>query len=123
MGLNLSKTLGVESIVVQSDLQLVVGQVNRICEAKEERMKKHLSTVKHCITAFTKVEFIQVPSIDILEVQQVDGEANQTTAIVSYLRDELLLEDKEEAWKLRIQATEFILMDKVLLKEFSFNPI
>jgi len=76
MGLNLSKTLGVESIVVQSDSQLVVGQVNRMCEAKEECMKKYLSKVKHCITAFTKVEFIQVPNIDIPEVQQVDGEAN-----------------------------------------------
>lgn len=43
MILNLSKTLGVESIVVQSDLQLVVGQVNRMCEAKEKRMKKYLS--------------------------------------------------------------------------------
>ena len=69
-------------------------------------MKKYLSKVKHCITAFTKVEFIQVPreentevdrlakvasidgvmdeqveiqyflSINILEVQHVDGEAN-----------------------------------------------
>lgn len=45
------------------------------------------------------------------------------TTIVSYLRDGLLLEDKEEAWKLRIRATKFILMDKVLLKEFSLNLI
>ena len=69
-----------------------------------------------------QVEVQQFLSINIPEVQQVDGEANQTTSIVSYLRDRILPKDKEEAWKLRIKGTKFILMDEVLLKEFSLNP-
>ena len=35
-GLELAKSLEVESIVVQGDSQLVIGQVNGTCEAKEE---------------------------------------------------------------------------------------
>lgn len=117
IGLNLAKALGVDSIVVQSDSQLVIGQVNGTCEAKEECMMKYLNKVRNRINAFIKVEFIQVPrrenadsdclakdtsaeeivdkkieilyisSVDIPKVQQVDGETNWMTTIVSYLRD------------------------------------
>lgn len=48
-----------------------MGQVNETWEAKEERMKKYLSKVKHCITAFTKVEFIQVLSEENTEVDRL----------------------------------------------------
>ena len=34
--------------------------MNGTCEIKEERMKKYLNKVRNCITAFMKVEFIQV---------------------------------------------------------------
>ena len=61
-----------------------------------------------------KVQYI--PSIDILEVQQIDGEANWTTPVVSYLKEGLLPENKEEAQKLKIRAAKFVLMDKVLYK-------
>ena len=35
-GLELAKSLGVESVLIQGDSQLVIGQVNGTCEAKEE---------------------------------------------------------------------------------------
>ena len=35
---------------------------------------------------------------------------------MSYLKDRLLPEDKEEARKLRVRATRFIFMDKMLYK-------
>ena len=35
-GLELAKSLGAESVLVQGDSQLVIGQVNGTCEAKEE---------------------------------------------------------------------------------------
>ena len=35
-GLELAKSLGAESILVQGDSQLVIGQVNGMYEAKEE---------------------------------------------------------------------------------------
>ena len=63
-----------------------------------------------------KIEIRYIPSVDIPKVQQVDGENNWMIAIISYLRDGLLPEDKEEAQKLRIRATRFVLMDEVLYK-------
>ena len=35
---------------------------------------------------------------------------------MSYLKDGLLLEDKEEARKLRVRAAKFVLMNEVLYK-------
>ena len=104
--MELAKSLGAESVVVQGDFQLIIGQVNGTCEAKEERMKKYLSKVKHLIKKFKEDSFLQVlreenmeadvlakemsadgsmneldevqymPSIVLLEVQQIEGEEN-----------------------------------------------
>lgn len=109
-------------------------------------MKKYLNKAKHCIKGFTMAKFHQIPleentdvdslakvasaddliddqikiqyilSIDIPEVQQIDKEVNWTTLIVSYLKDGLLPEDKEEARKLRVRVAKFVLMDEVLYK-------
>ena len=90
-------------------------------------MKRYLNKVKHCTKSFTSAKFHQIPkeenmeanslakaasadsimneqvriqyipSIDILEVQQIDGKANWTTPIISYLKDGIVLEEKEKA--------------------------
>ena len=105
-GLELAKSLEAESIVVQGDSQLIIGQVNGTCEAKEEWMKKYLSKVKRLIKKFKEASFLRVPkeenieayalakaasvdglvdeldeiqylpSIDLPEVQQIEGEEN-----------------------------------------------
>ena len=41
---------------------------------------------------------------------------------MSYLKDGLLLEDKEEARKLRVKATRFVLMDEMLYKRGFSQP-
>ena len=109
-------------------------------------MKKYLNKAKHCIKGFTMAKFHQIPreenmdvdslakvasvddlindkikiqyilSIDVPEVQQIDKEVNWTTLIVSYLKDGLLPEDKEEARKLRVRVAKFVLMDEALYK-------
>ena len=66
-GLELAKSLGVESIVVQGDSQLIISQVNGICETKEERMKKYLSRLKCLIKKFKEATFIQVPREENME--------------------------------------------------------
>ena len=47
--LELAKSLGAESIVDQGDSQLIINQVNGMCEAKEDRMEKYLSRVKQIV--------------------------------------------------------------------------
>ena len=145
-GLELTKSLGVESIVVQGDSQLIINQVNGVCKAKEDRMKRYLDKVKWLVKKFKEANFVQVPrkenieanalakaalaeeamveydkvqymsSIDIPEVQQIEGEENWITPIVVYLKDGRLLEDKNEARKLRIKAAKYVLIDEVLYK-------
>ena len=105
----MDKSLGVESVVVQEDSQLIISQVNGTCEAKEEWMKKYLHKVKRLVKKFKEASFVQVPreenieanalakaasakgaideydkvqympSIDLPEVQQIEGEENWMT--------------------------------------------
>ena len=83
-GLELAKSLGAESILVQEDSQLVIGQVNGTCEAKEERMKKYLNKVRRLIKKFSTAHFVQIPSLENMEVDTLAKEAS-----VSELTDEL----------------------------------
>ena len=115
-------------------------------------MKKYLSKVKQCIKGFTTAQFQQIPMeentkaniiaktasldevtgdqvkircihrINVLEVNQLDGVTNWTTPIMSYLKDGVLLEDKEEERKLKVKMAKLVLMDKVLYKRGFSQP-
>ena len=56
-GLELAKSLEANLVLIQGDSQLVINQVNEMCEAKEERMKKYLGKFKQCIKGFTTTRF------------------------------------------------------------------
>ena len=116
-GLDLAKSLGAKSVLVQRDSQLVIGQVNGTYKAKEERMKKYLNKVKRLIKKFSEAHFVQipreenmevdilakeasvseltdefdeiqyVPSIDLPEMQQIGGDENWMTPIFGYLKE------------------------------------
>ena len=119
-----------------------MGQINGICEAKEERMKKYLKKVLQLMRKFKEIDFVQIPreenmeadalvkevltneaidefnevycilSIDFQKVLQVQNEGNWMTPIIFYLKDERLSEGKDEARKLRIQSTRCVLLDE-----------
>ena len=145
--LELAKSLGAESILFQGDSQLVMGQVNGMCEAKEERMKKYLDKVRCLVKRFKEASFIQIPreenmeadvlasepidefdeiqympSIDLPEVQQMEGEENWMTPIVAYLKDGRLLEGKDKARRLKIRSARYVLMDEVFYKRGFSQP-
>ena len=112
---------------------MVIGQVNGICEAKEDRMKKYLKKVVRLVKKFKKADFIQIlreenveadilakeafanqvvdeldvvqymPSIDLPKMLQIEGDENWMTPIVSYLKDRRLPEEKDEARKLKVK--------------------
>ena len=69
---------------------------------------------------YDKVQYM--PSIDLLEVQQIKGEENWMTPIVVYLKDGRLPEDKDEARKLKISAAKYVLIDEVLYKQGFSQP-
>lgn len=66
-GLELAKSLGVDSDLVQEDSLLVIGQMKEMYEAKEEQMKKNLGKVKQCIKGFTTTQFQQILREDNVE--------------------------------------------------------
>ena len=116
-GLELAKSVEAKSILVLGDSQLVMGQVNGMYEAKEERIRKYLSRLMCLMKRFEEADFVQIPreenveadtiakeasanesmdefdeiqympSTDIPEVQQVESRGNWMTPIVSYLKD------------------------------------
>ena len=54
-------------MVVQGGSQLIIGQVNGTCEAKEEWMKKYLTRVKRLVKKFKEANFLQVPREENME--------------------------------------------------------
>ena len=118
--------------------------MNGTYEAKEERMNKYLNKVRHLIKKVSESHFVQIPkeenmeadilakeasvselmdefdevqympSIDLLEVQQIGGEENWMTPIVGYLKEGKLPQGRDEAR--RIKSTKYILMDDMLYK-------
>ena len=145
-GLELAKSVEADSILVLGDSQLVISQVNRTCEAKEDRMKRYLKKVVRLVKKFKEADFVQIPreenieadtlakeasaneamdefneiqhmpSIDLPEMLQIEGEENWMTPIVSYLKDGRLPDGKDKARKLRVKSARYILMDEVLYK-------
>ena len=82
-GLELAKSLGAESVLVQRDSQLVIGQVNGMYKAKEKRMKKYLNKVRRLIKKFSEAHFVQ-----ILREENMEADALAKEASVSELTDE-----------------------------------
>ena len=151
-GLELAKSVEARSILIMGDFLLVMGQVNGAYEAKEGWMKKYLEQVLLLVKKFKEANFVQIPreenveadvlakeastiepmdefdevqydpSIDLLEVQQIEDRKNWMTPIVSYLKDGKLLERKDEARKLKIRAARYVLMDEVLYKRGFSQP-
>jgi len=63
-----------------------------------------------------------MPSIDLPEVQHIEGEENWMTPIVTYLKDGRLPEGKNEVRKLRIKVAKYVLIDEVLYKRGFSQP-
>ena len=131
---------------------MVMGQVNGTCKVKEERMKKYLEKVLQLVKKFKETNFVQIPreenveadalakkasanepmdefdevqyipSINLLEVLQVQNEVNWMTPIISYLKDGSLSEGKDKARRLRVRSARYVLLNDVLYKRGFSQP-
>ena len=80
-GLELAKSVEADSILVLGDSQLVIGQVNGTCKAKEDRMKKYLRSVVRLVKKFKKSDFIQIPREKNVEADILAKEASANEAV------------------------------------------
>ena len=55
---------------------MIIGQVNGIYEAKEERMRKYLNRVMHLMKRFEEADFIQIPREENVEADTIVKEAS-----------------------------------------------
>ena len=78
-GLELAKSIEAKSILILGDSQLVMGQVNGTCEAKEEQMKKYLEKVLQLVKKFKETNFVQILREENMEADALakEGLANQ----------------------------------------------
>ena len=99
-------------------------EANFVQIPREENMEANTLAKEASATGamdeFDEVQYI--PSIDLLEMQQIENEENWMTPIVSYLKDGKLLEGKDEARKLKVRAARYFLMDEVLYKRGISQP-
>ena len=77
----MAKSLGAESVIVQGDSQLIINQVNGMCEAKEDRMKKYLNKVKQLIKKFKEASFVQLPREENMEADALAKAASAKGAM------------------------------------------
>ena len=82
-GLELANSIEAESVLILGDSQLVMGQVNGTCEAKEERMKKYLKKVLQSVKKFKEATFVQ-----ILREENMDADALAKAATANLSMDE-----------------------------------
>ena len=71
IGLRIAKALGVRNLKPNLDSKLVVGQITKKYEAKEDKMKSYLKLNNQLVSNFDDVRITQVLREEILEVDEV----------------------------------------------------
>ena len=94
-------------------------QIPREENMEADTLAKEASS-NEAIDKFDEIQYM--PSIDLPEVLQIEGEGNWMTSIISYLKDERLPKGKYKARKLKVRLARYILMDKVLYKRGFSQP-
>ena len=73
------------------DSQLVIGQVNGTCEAKEEQMRKYLNKVVRLVKKFKEVDFVQISREKNLEADTLAKEASANEAMDKFNEIQFML--------------------------------
>ena len=59
--IELAVAISADKLIIRSDSQLVVGQVNTEYESRDPRMAKYVTLVKQCLASFSAWKFEHVP--------------------------------------------------------------
>ena len=78
------------------------------------------ASVNGSMDELDKVQYM--PSIDLPKMQQIKGQGNWMTPIIIYLSNGRLPEERDEAKKLRIRSTKYVLIDVVMYKRGFSQP-
>ncbi|GKV40237.1 hypothetical protein SLEP1_g47906 [Rubroshorea leprosula] len=158
LGLQLALELKISAIQVYSDSQLVVNQINSICEVVDPIMMKYVALVAELKCRFQRFYLSKIPRTEneqadslskfasdnsshsrsvfvevldepsfmkprIMEISTDPGTPSWTDPILSFLRDGVVPENRQEAIKLRKKASRYALVDGVLYKRSFSLPL
>ncbi|GKV15561.1 hypothetical protein SLEP1_g26343 [Rubroshorea leprosula] len=129
LGLQLALELKISTIQVYSDSQLMVNQINSICEVIDPVMADSLSKFASDSSLSSRSIFVEVldePSFmkpRMMEISIDPDTSSWTDSIISFLRDGIVPEDRQEAMKLRKKAFWYTLIDGVLYKRSFSLPL
>ncbi|GKU93117.1 hypothetical protein SLEP1_g6745 [Rubroshorea leprosula] len=117
LGLQLALELKISAIQIYSDTQLVVNQINSICEVVDPVMVKYVALVADLKCKFQKFCLSKIPRVeneqaDLLSKFASDGSLNG-----------IVPEERQEAMKLRKKASRYTLVDGVLYKRSFSLPL
>nr|XP_016442638.1 PREDICTED: uncharacterized protein LOC107768046 [Nicotiana tabacum] len=122
-GLKLVRELGIEQIIIKSDSQLVVNQMQGTYTAKEARMQQYLEKARELQTipivenrANTKEESVEADVLaNLASVAEVTNEENATYGI--------LADDKKKAQSLRQKFAHYCLILVNLYRKMFGGPL
>lgn len=72
-GLNLAITLNAFKVKIHSDSQLIVGQIQKEYEAKDERMAKYLQKVQELLNQLEEWVIEKIPRLENMQVDALAG--------------------------------------------------
>ncbi|XP_058111581.1 uncharacterized protein LOC131254895 [Magnolia sinica] len=134
-GLRLAASLGVQTLQVRCNSQLVVNHISTKYEAKEMMMIAYLddadasaklaSSSEGRIPRIVPVEFIENPSIDQAEkkaVNPVQATPSWMDPVFNYLTSGEIPSDKLEVRRLRVRAGRYVVLDDILYKKGHSQP-
>ncbi|GKV18329.1 hypothetical protein SLEP1_g28727 [Rubroshorea leprosula] len=117
LGLELAIELKVAAVQIYSDSQLVVNQVNSVCEVVDPIMMNSKSVF---------VEIMDEPSFlkpKMMEISTDPSTPSWTDPIISFLQDGTVPMDKQEEMRLRKKASRYTLVNDVLYKRSFSLPL
>ncbi|XP_059638536.1 uncharacterized protein LOC132280798 [Cornus florida] len=134
--LRMAKALEVERLIAYTDSQLIIGQVQREYEAKDEKMKTYLHKIEDikeneqadALARLATTEEDKAIPVGYLDepstvwdwpqkIHQVAHGMEWAEPIIRYIENEELPQDRMEARKIRMRAAKYSLIDEVLYKK------
>ncbi|PKA52014.1 hypothetical protein AXF42_Ash008243 [Apostasia shenzhenica] len=142
IGLNFALSMAVKHIQVFSDSQLVVNQVNRIFETKDEVLKKYLQLVRSLISHIPREEnqvadrhakeglpdlrrtqVFERPSFECAEVSSEEQPPCWMDRILDYLKKGTRPNNRQEAQNLKLVCARYTLVDGELYRRSYAKPL
>ena len=83
VGINLAKSVSSEKLIIRSDSQLVVGQVNKEYETRDQHMVRYVSLVKQ-----------QQESFSAWKLKHISRDSDEKVDVLTVVASSLLIQEK-----------------------------